>query len=225
MRSRCEEATGVTELDDVDDPTPIALSRDVPRGAVIGTRLGGQDLAVWRDPAGSLHVWTDRCPHRGMRLSLGFLRDGQLACPYHGWRFDAQGHCVHIPANPNTALSAVVAVRRYPVGEAGGLVWLGPVPDLPAATAVRSVTIRCGADDVRATMATEPFWTVLRHNAGWSEGRTPAGPAVVGWQSLDGGATALHLAVVGAADPADLAGLADQAARLRDRAESALVAR
>ena len=27
-----------------------------------------------------------------MRLSLGFLRDGKLACPYHGWRFDADGH-------------------------------------------------------------------------------------------------------------------------------------
>ena len=40
----------------------------------------------------------DRCPHKGASLSAGFLKDGALACGYHGWCFQADGHCQSIPA-------------------------------------------------------------------------------------------------------------------------------
>jgi nitrite reductase/ring-hydroxylating ferredoxin subunit len=45
----------------------------------------------------------DRCPHRGARLSLDRVREGRLECPYHGWRFAAEGRCVAIPALPGFA--------------------------------------------------------------------------------------------------------------------------
>jgi phenylpropionate dioxygenase-like ring-hydroxylating dioxygenase large terminal subunit len=43
-------------------------------------------LERFHDGVGAL---LDRCPHRGVALSLGTITDGCLACPFHGWRFGA----------------------------------------------------------------------------------------------------------------------------------------
>lgn len=49
----------------------------------------GRDLVVWRDKAGEWRVFDDACPHRKVALSEGRIEaDGNLACAYHGWRFD-----------------------------------------------------------------------------------------------------------------------------------------
>lgn len=39
----------------------------------------------------------DRCPHRGVPLSLGKLHNGILQCAYHGWCFNTAGECIKIP--------------------------------------------------------------------------------------------------------------------------------
>lgn len=39
----------------------------------------------------------DKCPHRGVALSQGKVKDAQLHCIYHGWRFNTLGQCVGIP--------------------------------------------------------------------------------------------------------------------------------
>ena len=60
----------------------IASSEDLPFRHVYQTRLLGQELAVWRDDAGEVNVWENRCPHRGVRLSLGVNVGDQLKCQY-----------------------------------------------------------------------------------------------------------------------------------------------
>ena len=30
----------------------------------------------------------DACPHRGSPLGIGYVEDGLLVCPVHGWQFD-----------------------------------------------------------------------------------------------------------------------------------------
>lgn len=67
--------------------TPIALSADLLPGTVIPARIGLRDLALWRSQSGRLAVWEDRCPHRGMRLSHGFVRGEALSCFCHGWSY------------------------------------------------------------------------------------------------------------------------------------------
>ncbi|NVN12987.1 Rieske (2Fe-2S) protein, partial [Nguyenibacter vanlangensis] len=86
----------------------LMLAMDLEPGSVAGCVLRGRELAVWRDARGVAHVWDDRCPHRGMRLSLGFLREGTLACLYHGWRFGPDGRCAHIPAHPELSPPATI---------------------------------------------------------------------------------------------------------------------
>jgi phenylpropionate dioxygenase-like ring-hydroxylating dioxygenase large terminal subunit len=67
----------------------------------------------------------DECPHRSARLSQGWVADGCLVCPYHGWRFDGSGACVEIPSNapevpvpPRAHVQSVLADEKY------GLVWV-----------------------------------------------------------------------------------------------------
>jgi phenylpropionate dioxygenase-like ring-hydroxylating dioxygenase large terminal subunit len=71
---------------------PVSLSGGVEPGARTGTSVNGLPVVVWRGADGSVRAWPDRCPHRGMRLSFGFVRRNALVCIYHGWSFGSQRH-------------------------------------------------------------------------------------------------------------------------------------
>ncbi len=74
---------------------PVALSRQV-RTKPVKREIGGQPIVLWRSAEG-LRAFRDRCPHRNYPLSSGKVDNGQLVCPYHGWRFDGAGDCVEVP--------------------------------------------------------------------------------------------------------------------------------
>ena len=106
----------------LDDWHPVASSEALAPGKVLPARLLGRDLALWRDASGGVHVWDDRCPHRGARFSIGRVEQGELVCAYHGWRFDPKGACTRVPSQPGQPLPRTTA-RAYAAREAYGLVW------------------------------------------------------------------------------------------------------
>jgi nitrite reductase/ring-hydroxylating ferredoxin subunit len=129
---------------------PVALSSDIEPGTSNGTRLFGSEIVVWRDGGGAVHAWEDRCPHRGMRLSLGFIRGDQIACLYHGWRYDAAGQCRYIPAHPQLTPPETIRVPVLASTERMGMVWVwadgrpqGDPPPDGDVTPVRSITVEC----------------------------------------------------------------------------------
>lgn len=105
---------------------PVAAAQNLRAGEnAIATLLNDQPLALWRSAGGSMQAWEDRCPHRGVPLSLGRVDGDRLACAYHGWQYAAQdGRCVAIPAMPNQPVPGKVCVKTYPVQERQGLVWV-----------------------------------------------------------------------------------------------------
>ncbi|MFT3691095.1 Rieske 2Fe-2S domain-containing protein [Paenirhodobacter sp.] len=112
--------------------TPLALSRDLPPGTVAPAHMAGQDLALWRSASGRLSVWSDRCPHRGMRLSQGFVRGEALSCIYHGWRYAEGGQCIRIPAHPDLTPPAAIRVPTFAGVEQDGVIWGAEgTPDTP----------------------------------------------------------------------------------------------
>jgi phenylpropionate dioxygenase-like ring-hydroxylating dioxygenase large terminal subunit len=122
--------------------TPVALSREVGR-APHALTLGSERLVLFRDGQGRVAALHDRCPHRGVKLSLGKVgRDGCLECPFHGWRFAPGGACMHIPLNPMPEEKRQrYAATAFPVRERGGLVWVytrpgAESPDEPSVPAV-----------------------------------------------------------------------------------------
>ena len=92
----------------------------------------GCHFVLFRDAAGAVACLADTCPHRGAALGDGELVGHEVACPYHGWRFGADGRCTHIPAlGPEVAPPKRVRVDRYPTQEKYGWVWafLGDLPE------------------------------------------------------------------------------------------------
>jgi phenylpropionate dioxygenase-like ring-hydroxylating dioxygenase large terminal subunit len=103
---------------------PVAWAHQVAPGASLAVRLLDEELVVWRRADGTLQAWDDRCPHRGSKLSLGRVVDDQLACPYHGWRFDGSGRCTLRPAQPGGPLPKDPVVATFHATERHGLVWV-----------------------------------------------------------------------------------------------------
>lgn len=110
------------------------LASDLSPGRLKALELMGEPVMLGRSRGGMLFGLRDVCPHRAAPLSAGgFHRaaDGTetVQCPYHGWRFGADGACTAIPSLTADQAMEVgrIRVRRYPVAESQGLlfVWLG----------------------------------------------------------------------------------------------------
>ena len=101
----------------------VGGSQGLPIGSVMPATILGKELVVWRDGGGAVHAWDNRCVHRGMRLSLGFVDGDMLACRYHGWRYGAGGGCARIPAHPDLEPPDTYCVTPYASAERFGLIW------------------------------------------------------------------------------------------------------
>lgn len=144
----------------VDGWVPVAASADVPSGYVYQTMLDSEPLAIWRDASGRVNIWRDRCPHRGVRFSVGIAMDDELRCQYHAWRFaSGSGRCTFIPAHPGNRPAATIRATVWPVAEEGGLVWTGTAPETPPSIAsgevLRAMPVHLGAVTVEAALVTE----------------------------------------------------------------------
>ena len=119
---------------------PVALASELSGGALINYTLLDQELVVARFPDGRLLAADVACPHKGARLAAGCIREGELMCPYHGWRFNSAGECQSIPSliAPNPEKLALAHLRTYAAQERYGMIWvkLDPhgtheLPDVP----------------------------------------------------------------------------------------------
>jgi vanillate O-demethylase monooxygenase subunit len=117
---------------------PVANSASLAPGDVRGVRLLETSLVLARFADGRVLAAAEACPHKGTRLSAGCIRDGELMCPYHGWRFSAEGACQSIPSllEPNPEKQALSHLQTYAVQERYGFVWVKLDPagahELPA---------------------------------------------------------------------------------------------
>ena len=98
-----------------------AFASEIGRTPLSRTLLG-DPVVLYRTEAGAPVALSDICPHRRAPLHLGHLHQDNIACPYHGLRFDPSGACVHNPNfnNPAPALQA----KAYPVVERDEMIWL-----------------------------------------------------------------------------------------------------
>jgi phenylpropionate dioxygenase-like ring-hydroxylating dioxygenase large terminal subunit len=111
-----------------------ALASDLKPGKLARHEILGEPVLLGRSKSGQLFGLKDICPHRAAPLSAGrFHTEASGAetveCPYHGWRFKADGACAAIPSLVADQAFDVerIRVRRYPVAESQGLifVWMG----------------------------------------------------------------------------------------------------
>ena len=108
-----------------------ALSSELRPGRLARHEILGEPVLLGRSPQGRLFALRDICPHRAAPLSAGrFTAEPgggeSVECPYHGWRFGADGACAAIPSLVDDEALDVrrIRVRRYPVAESQGLVFV-----------------------------------------------------------------------------------------------------
>ncbi len=116
---------------------PVGLASDATARPK-RVRVLAEDLILFRDGRGRAGLIYPRCCHRGTDLYYGKVERDGIRCCYHGWLFDAAGHCLDMPMEPEGGGNFKRKVRQpwYPVEERYGLIfaYLGPSdrqPPLP----------------------------------------------------------------------------------------------
>jgi 5,5'-dehydrodivanillate O-demethylase len=110
---------------------PIAGEGQLVKNPILGVRILGENLTLYRDKSGHLGLVAQRCAHRRVDLKLGLVDERGIRCMYHGWQYNAQGECIDMPLEPEgRAAQDKVKITAYPVEELGGLIfaYLGPAP-------------------------------------------------------------------------------------------------
>jgi phenylpropionate dioxygenase-like ring-hydroxylating dioxygenase large terminal subunit len=155
---------------------PLATVEELDAGKPLARSLHGKPLVLFRDAAGQPAVLHDRCPHRHAPLSNGRVRQGEVECPYHGWRFGADGCCTAVPGMDYTA-GAKPLIPALAARNAHGLIWANAAPDAdtpdPVAPAVTegvdwffmTDSVQCGIVEAAENFL-DGFHTHFVH-AGW----------------------------------------------------------
>lgn len=97
-------------------------SKEFKTGKITSGERFGIQMVGWRTQTGKIALLKDLCPHRSAKLSLGVLKDDQLACPFHGFQFNSEGKCTLIPEISRG--SDKVCTDEFLTQEKHGMIWV-----------------------------------------------------------------------------------------------------
>ena len=100
-------------------------------GAPVSKRLLGRQLMAFRTASGRITVLAAHCSHLGADLGCGRVVGESIQCPFHSWKYGADGTCTHIPGT--TEIPAFARQSCYPAVVRHGYVFFfnGPVALFP----------------------------------------------------------------------------------------------
>ena len=115
----------------------VANGREVGRKPLT-VHYFGQDLVLYRGASGRVVMLDAYCPHMGTHLGSGpnshtvtsdsHLEDDNIRCPFHAWRFGADGRCNQIPYHDGP-IPPLARVRSWQVEERYGIVFAWHDPE------------------------------------------------------------------------------------------------
>lgn len=98
-----------------------APSHEIGRQLLARTFLN-QPVVLYRKEGGTAVALEDRCSHRFLPLSKGFLVGDRVQCGYHGMEFSCNGVCEHVPGQKSVPAGA--DIRSFPIAEKWQFVWI-----------------------------------------------------------------------------------------------------
>ncbi|MBC7714153.1 MAG: aromatic ring-hydroxylating dioxygenase subunit alpha [Rhizobacter sp.] len=81
-------------------------------------------IVLFRDENKKAVCLLNKCLHRHSELSKGFVENGQLHCPYHGWSYDKTGTVATVPSEGNNPVKGKRCQKFFPVIEQDGVIWI-----------------------------------------------------------------------------------------------------
>lgn len=115
-------------------PIIACLSQDIAEyGAFIAKKVMGLPLILARDKTGKAQAFINVCRHRGAKLEREEKGCKHVfTCPYHGWSWTNTGDLRAVPHEKQgfpDLPRAERGLRRVPVAEAHGFIWIIADPD------------------------------------------------------------------------------------------------
>jgi len=103
----------------------IACRSKELRKKPLSRQLFGLHLVFFRDDSGHVKALEDRCRHRNAPLSKGKVCENTIQCPYHGWRYHADGRIAEIPTMPGSERNSYPdGIQDYHCYEQQGYIWV-----------------------------------------------------------------------------------------------------
>ena len=88
-------------------------------------KICGEEIVLFKTKGGTVGAIEDRCCHRNVNLSLGYIEGETIKCGYHGWQYNCEGKCVGIPSLSNDErIPASAKVKKYIVEIKYQSVWI-----------------------------------------------------------------------------------------------------
>lgn len=166
-------------------PLMVAPSCELPDpGDYKAMDICGVPLLLARQKDGSVGAFLNMCTHRGNPLASGTGNASRFTCGYHGWTFKADGALLGIasPQDFGRVDKAALCLKRFPVHESAGLIWV----ILDPASRLNIADYLCGYDGLLEAFGFAK-WTLFSQ-------RTLAGP---NWKTAyDGYLDFYHLPVL-----------------------------
>lgn len=106
----------------------IGWSEELAPGAVRPAKYFDEHVVIYRTESGKVVVLDGHCLHMGAHLGYGGTVSGDnIVCPFHAWKWNADGENVEIPYSKKKCVST--KTRSWPVIEVSGLILLWYHPD------------------------------------------------------------------------------------------------
>jgi phenylpropionate dioxygenase-like ring-hydroxylating dioxygenase large terminal subunit len=101
------------------------FENEIRRQPIQKRKIVGEEIVVFRNQSGTVTALEDRCCHRNVHLSEGYLKGNHLKCGYHGWEFNDEGKCVHIPMlEQQNKIPVAACVKKYPLQLKHHIYWV-----------------------------------------------------------------------------------------------------
>ncbi|MEM6909125.1 MAG: SRPBCC family protein [Pseudomonadota bacterium] len=115
-------------------PLMVAPSCELPEPRCYKAMdICGVPLLLSRQKDGSMAAFLNMCTHRGNPIASGSGKAGRFTCGYHGWTFKSDGALIGIADQQDFGEidKASLCLRRFPVHESAGLIWVTLDPNSP----------------------------------------------------------------------------------------------